>query len=40
MVAAGHASVEEVERALLADLGEEERRQLLDLLLRCALALG
>jgi DNA-binding MarR family transcriptional regulator len=40
MVAAGRAGVEEVERALLADLGEEERRQLLDLLLRCALALG
>jgi len=39
-LAAGHAGVAEVEEALLADLGDEERRQLLDLLLRCAVALG
>jgi len=40
LVAAGHAGVGEVERRMLASLAEEERRQLLDLLLRCAVALG
>ncbi len=39
-VAAGQAGVAEVEGRMLAELGEEERRQLLDLLLRCAVALG
>ena len=40
LVAAGHAGVAEVEGQMLAGLAEEERRQLLDLLLRCAVSLG
>jgi DNA-binding MarR family transcriptional regulator len=40
LVVAGQAGVAEVEARMLAEVGEEERRQLLDLLLRCAVALG
>jgi DNA-binding MarR family transcriptional regulator len=39
-VAGCHAAVAEVERRLLADLAPEQRRQLLDLLVKCAVALG
>ncbi len=40
LVASCHDQVARVERRMLADLAEEERRQLLALLLRCAVALG
>jgi DNA-binding MarR family transcriptional regulator len=40
LVAACHAGVAALEQRMLADLGPEQRRQLLDLLVKCAVALG
>jgi DNA-binding MarR family transcriptional regulator len=39
-VAGCHAGVAGLEQEMLADLGPEQRRQLLDLLVKCAVALG
>jgi DNA-binding MarR family transcriptional regulator len=40
LVAACHPLVGEAEQRMLADLDPEQRRQLLDLLVKCAVALG
>ena len=40
LVAGCHAVVVGMEQRMLADLGPEQRRQLLDLLVTCAVALG
>jgi DNA-binding MarR family transcriptional regulator len=40
LVASCHAGVAGLEQRMLADLGPEQRRQLLDLLVKCAVALG